>query len=69
MPARTLPKPSRATAIALAVLTTAGWDEPDALDIITDIAGVLMRRTNSGETLNWAYQIEANAKTRKARLP
>jgi hypothetical protein len=69
MPTRTLPKPGRAVAVALTTLTTAGWDEPDALDIITDVAGTLMRRTTNGPAMDWAYQIEAIAKTRKARLP
>jgi hypothetical protein len=63
-----LPPPHHVLKAAVAALRSAGWAEADACQLVIDTADMMLRRTPSGVSSDWVYQVQAQAKTRLARL-
>ena len=63
-----LPKPGRVIRASLRALQAAGMDDRDALATIGDVAGLVMRRLHDSDAgRQWAFQIQAQIRTRQAQ--
>ena len=64
-----LPKPGRAVRACVRALLACGMDEAGALGLIDAMAAQLQRTLHDCDAgMQWAYQVQAQARTRAARM-
>lgn len=65
------PPPHKVLNAAVAALARLGWTEADACQLVIDVSDSVMRRqpaVDDGQSMDWVYQVQAQAKTRLARI-